>query len=220
MLVGNPSFEIYSVDPIDGATLQVSQLAPGPLSFAYAADLDDTLYSASFFGVFFRLDEPSNAWLELFSGSIPLGYCYDIAFRYGADGAGFQTVCDSFANSTGQLSTLELLGNSQTAANQLELNTRGLPANVFGFYLMSEQAASLPVGNGLLCLGSPVWRYDDAILLSSADGVARFELDLGQLANGQAATVGDVYNFQFWHRDTVGGMPTSNFSSAVSVTFQ
>ena len=31
--------------------------------------------------------------------------------------------------------------------------------------------------------------------------------------------VGDTWNFQVWYRDAVGGSATSNFTDAVSVTF-
>jgi hypothetical protein len=30
---------------------------------------------------------------------------------------------------------------------------------------------------------------------------------------------GETWNFQAWHRDTVGGQSTSNFTDAVSVTW-
>ena len=47
-----------------------------------------------------------------------------------------------------------------------------------------------------------------------------FPLDLNQLANGAAAQPGDVFLFQLWHRDVVGGTNTSNLSATVSITFQ
>ena len=142
------------------------------------------------------------------------------ALSMSVDGAGFVEVCDGEPNSTGVASSLELLGTSTASANDLELAARQLPVNVFGYYLMSDSAASIPVGLGTLCLGSTVYRYNNNVLNSGPSGTVRFPLDLNQLADGQAAMVGDTQIFQLWHRDAVTGIVSSNFSGAVAVTFE
>ena len=83
-----------------------------------------------------------------------------------------------------------------------------LPAQVFTYYLMRDDAMSTPVGQGTPCLGSTVYRYNTNVLKSGADGAVRFPLELNQFGDGQAALVGDTRLFQLWHRD------------AVAVTFQ
>ena len=35
-----------------------------------------------------------------------------------------------------------------------------------------------------------------------------------------AVVAGDTWRFQAWHRDTAGGVATSNFTDGVAVTFQ
>jgi hypothetical protein len=35
-----------------------------------------------------------------------------------------------------------------------------------------------------------------------------------------AAVAGETWNFQAWHRDSVGGAATSNLTDAVAITYQ
>ena len=58
---------------------------------------------------------------------------------------------------------------------------------------------------------------------SGAGGVFQLALDLTQTPTptGLVTVVaGDTWNFTAWHRDAVGGSVTSNFTDAVSITFQ
>ena len=48
------------------------------------------------------------------------------------------------------------------------------------------------------------------------------EWDLGAQPLGgsfSAALAGETWYYQFWHRDVVGGAPTSNFSEGLQVDF-
>lgn len=219
VLMEFPSSGARLVDPISGETLE-SAPSTGVIPGTYAYDQDGSLHGASLHGELLRFDASSGEWNEYFDASMLTFYIFDVAFRYGPDGQGFNSLCEGLPNSTGQVGSLELLGSSVASGNQLELNTRGLPAEVFGFYVMSNQAGSLPVGDGVLCLGQPLFRYNSSPLLSSDEGTVRFPLDLNHLANGAAALPGDTYHFQLWHRDTSGGVGTSNLSTAISVTFE
>lgn len=49
-----------------------------------------------------------------------------------------------------------------------------------------------------------------------------FLVDLQMLSLGgmvEAAAVGDAWSFQVWHRDTVMGLPTLNFTDACALRF-
>ncbi len=95
---------------------------------------------------------------------------------------------------------------------------QSLPASSFGFYLMGTNQANISVGAGQLCIGPTVHRYLDS--LSAVQGTYAFNVGLRDLPNGQPAMVNTTQIFQFWYRDTVHGLATSNFSAAASVTFR
>ena len=220
VLMNFPSLGLRTIDPISGNVLaEKSPPQTGDL-ILYAADQSSALWGASLSGFMYRFDSATGEWVDHFDPSAQTSFLFDIAFRYGPNGQGYASLCDGQINSTGRVGTLELLGNAVAANNQLELISRNLPANVFGYYILSNQVDSLPIGRGLLCLGQPLYRYSNSVLVSSAEGTVRFSLNLGQLANGLPALPGDTYHFQLWHRDTIGGVGTSNLSSAVSVTFE
>ena len=207
------------IDPIGGMVqggVIPDPMTPIPLGLEY--DLDGSIYSASGIALLNRYDPITATWSLVLDTPNVLGFIFDLAFVQTADGVGFSQVCDGLPNSTGAASTLELLGTSDTANNDLELVSRNLPPGISAFYLLSQQTASIQVGDGVLCLGSPIFRYSNNVLVSDASGTVRFPLNLGQLAGGQVALPGDSYNFQLWHRDFTAG-PTSNLSAAVNVTF-
>ena len=131
-------------------------------------------------------------------------------------------------NSTGAPGVVDALGSLQAASNALTLEASSLPANAFGFFLTSQSQGQIaqPGGSqGVLCLGGGIGRYvgPGQIKNSGAGGVFQLALDLTQTPTptGLVTVVaGDTWNFTAWHRDAVGGSVTSNFTDAVSITFQ
>ncbi len=78
---------------------------------------------------------------------------------------------------------------------------------------------------GNLCIASfDLGRFAGDVLDSGAAGAVSFSPDLNNMpgpSGAFAVLAGDTRNFQLWYRDVDGGgMPTSNFSSATSVTFE
>ena len=106
------------------------------------------------------------------------------------------------------------------------LHALALPFNVFGFFVASSDVMSgvTPSGSsGNLCLGGAIGRYSNAVLDSGPNGEFSFSLLPSQIARPSgivAAQPGETWYFQAWHRDTVNGMPTSNFTNAVGITFE
>ncbi|MBL6756328.1 MAG: LamG domain-containing protein [Planctomycetes bacterium] len=144
-------------------------------------------------------------------------------------GGPVQRYCSpAVANSTGAPGTMDALGSFQAATNALTLEASSLPANAFGFFLTSQSQGQIaqPGGSqGVLCLGGGIGRYvgPGQIKNSGAGGVFQLALDLTQTPTptGLVTVVaGDTWNFTAWHRDAVGGSVTSNFTDAVSITFQ
>ncbi|MEM9379702.1 MAG: LamG domain-containing protein [Planctomycetota bacterium] len=131
-------------------------------------------------------------------------------------------------NSTGASSDLTVEGNVSIILNDVTLSVSELPINSFGYFLVSPSQGFIanPAGSqGNLCLSGQIGRYVGPGQIQNAGQMGAFSLsiDLGMIPspNGfRAAMPGDNFNFQGWHRDSVGGAATSNFTNGVSVTFQ
>jgi hypothetical protein len=130
-------------------------------------------------------------------------------------------------NSTGSSSRLQATGTAVVANNDLTLVASDLPLNSFGFFLTSRTQGSIsqPGGSqGLLCLGGSIGRYvgPGQIRNSGTTGSFSLLLNLAQTptpAGFVAVVPGETWNFQGWHRDAVGGVPTSNFTDGLRVQF-
>lgn len=135
------------------------------------------------------------------------------------------THCASAPNSTGATATL--------AAHHLDLNARTmelfaarLPSNANAYSLASRHAgfvANPGNSSGHLCLASPIGRVvGGSVLTTGPGGTLREIVDLDaipQPTGAVAAQPGETWHFQFWFRDSIGGLPTSNFTDGLRVVF-
>jgi hypothetical protein len=135
--------------------------------------------------------------------------------------------CTANPNSTGMTGLITGLGSAVVATNNLTLEASRLPLNSFGYFLTSLTQAVTPNpggSQGNLCLGGQIGRYTGAgqIRNTGATGEYSLLLNLAQIPTPTGfvpAVVGQVRNFQSWHRDSVGGVATSNFTNGLAVTF-
>ncbi len=130
--------------------------------------------------------------------------------------------CQALANSSGQAASIAATGSEMVAANDLTLSAAGLPVGQFGYFLMSTSQAFQPGfggSQGILCLGSPIVRFNQNVLTSSPMGTVSFPVDLTALPGGTVISSGQAWNFQYWTRDA-NPAPTSNTSDAVTILFQ
>lgn len=144
-------------------------------------------------------------------------------FRYDAGTVG-QSYCRTYTNSRGCWGDLEASGSDVVAQNNLQLTARALPPNAFGYFLASRTSGSsfVPGSSGYLCLGGTIGRFNQPgqILNSGASGAFTLPVDLNALPTPTgpvAASPGETWHFQAWHRDVTFGGPTSNFSDGVRV---
>lgn len=141
------------------------------------------------------------------------------------------TYCTSTPNSTGANTALTITGSDSASAGNVLLAS-ALPADSFGVFLTSQMQGFMPnaMGSqGTLCLAGSIGYFTGPGQVQSAgpEGLLRLDTTLGvwnlaAIPTGTgtvAAGVGITSNFQLWHRDLVGGVPVSNFSDAVSVTW-
>jgi len=145
-----------------------------------------------------------------------------------AESIGARYCNPSVSNSLGFRAALDANGARAAAANDVTLIATLLPTNIFGFFLGSQTQGLVgqPGGSeGVLCLGGLIGRYvaPTQIKNSGAGGSFELVLDLNQTPAGPvfaAIAAGETWNFQAWYRDSTGGLPSSNFSDAVSITFE
>lgn len=153
---------------------------------------------------------------------------YDLSTCFG--GAAFTPLighqaCMGVPNSRGLPAAICAWGDTSfTPLPDINLYIGDLPANSFGYFIASESYFFVPTpGNtmGNLCLGSP-GRYSFDILNSGAGFVA-YPPDptMVPLPGGGFTAIqpGDRWYWQYWYRDAIGGVATSNFASALYIEF-
>lgn len=139
---------------------------------------------------------------------------------------GDPVMCTTVPNSTGQSGQVEARGSRFLAQNDLRIVATQLPTDSFGYLGISldETFVANPGGSaGNLCIGPTVGRFVDQVQSSGMNGriVTTIDLDAVPQPTGFVSTmVGDRWYCQLWHRDSVMGAATSNFTDALSVEIQ
>ncbi|MCP3916098.1 MAG: hypothetical protein GY711_11120 [bacterium] len=127
--------------------------------------------------------------------------------------------CVANVNSTGGAASIAVNGSPDFWRNDLRFTTTGVPPGQFGYYLMSQQTAFVPLfggSEGNLCLGLPIHRLLADILVADAAGKFQHDFDVRSVPPLAAFAPGQAWNFQCWYRD--GG--TSNTSDGIAVRFR
>ncbi len=135
--------------------------------------------------------------------------------------------CMANANSTGSTGVMSAIGSDVAADNDVTLVASQLPSSAFGFFITSQTQGFVANPNGSqgnLCVSGTIGRYVGAGQIQNSGMGDSFTLvlDLTQTPTPTALVSvngGETWNFQAWHRDSVMGMPTSNFTDGVSVMF-
>ncbi len=186
-----------------------------PASYNLSAGVHRIEFSGRSFG--FKMDRfhlHLSGHPDSFSTSVP-----ESPRRFG------DSYCVAAPNSSGQVSEIEAFGSPVASANDVTLRTEGLPNSVLGYYVTSlNQAYIVGAGgsSGNLCVGANTGRYAGNVLSSGGTGSVELTINtasIPQPMGAVAATEGETWHFQFWHRDSSGGMPTSNFSRGMRFTF-
>ncbi|MEM8712549.1 MAG: serine hydrolase [Planctomycetota bacterium] len=138
---------------------------------------------------------------------------------------GSMNYCNANLNSTGQIGLCLASGSTVAANNSLAIRGSQYPLNTLGYLLVSDAAGFVPNpggSSGNLCLGGQLGRYAANIQSSGPQGEFSQSLDLSAIpfASGSySVQIGDSLFFQYWHRDSENGVPTSNLSQGLRVNF-
>ena len=117
--------------------------------------------------------------------------------------------CDGVANSTGERGFLRLEG-TRSAFSSKTARVSSVPPQQFALLVCGDLFDHVPMaggGQGTLCVGGNLGRYNGQIQQIDLAGQASFTIDPQMIPTGIgyfAASAGDRYNFQVWHRDFVG----------------
>jgi hypothetical protein len=152
-----------------------------------------------------------DAWLAHYDSSLTLSrYC-----------------TPSIPNSTGQAGVMDATGSSSVTSNDVTLIAAQLSQSSIGYFLTSRiQGLVIGFGGsqGNLCLAGSIGPYSGPgqVRNSGATGSFSLAIDLTtmpQPTGGVAVQSGETWHFQAWHRDALGGIATSNFTDAISISF-
>ncbi|MFT5153326.1 MAG: hypothetical protein ACI841_003326 [Planctomycetota bacterium] len=126
--------------------------------------------------------------------------------------------CLTSPNSAGSGAIMCSTGSSSVAANDLVLTCSGMPTGQFGIFFYGPNQIQAPFGNGFRCVGGATNRLP--ILNAGTSGSISYALDNTSppSASGQISA-GQVWNFQCWYRDPVGGGSSFNLSDGHSIIF-
>ncbi len=149
---------------------------------------------------------------------------YVLDYSIGASTELGSNFCSAVLNSSGFGAHMFATGSDLVADNAFMLNAECLPTNSSGYFFVSQGSIFVPnVGSstGNLCIGGgPIGRFIANVVNTGAGTTVSIPTDLTmwpQPTGPVTVFPGDSYNFQYWFRD-IGS--TSNFSDALSVTFQ
>jgi len=135
-------------------------------------------------------------------------------------------ICSGTPNSTGQVGQLAVTGSPLAADDELTLRLYDLPAGSLGFGLFSRLSGPpiQPGGSeGTVCLSGDIGRFLPGAFVTDSTGSAEVRPDLAAIPQPFGTVpvlAGETWYCQVWHRDLSMGAVTSNFSTAVEVSFQ
>ncbi|MEM9382358.1 MAG: hypothetical protein AAGB93_20565 [Planctomycetota bacterium] len=182
------------------------------------ADLDDTVVDLRFDEI--RISTGGNNDDLFFFDAIEIA-------KGSPDGTLGTNYCVAAPNSSGATGSMSATGSLVAAENGVTLRASDLPTTSFGFFLTSQTQGFLqgPGGSqGNLCLGGAIGRYVGAGQIQNTGSTGAFALaiDLTQTPSPTGfvtVQAGETWSFQAWHRDSVGGSATSNFTDGLEIAF-
>ncbi len=132
-----------------------------------------------------------------------------------------ESTCWSAANSSGTPARLRVRGDLSVGGLDTQVAAEGCPPSTFGLFFYGLEPASLPLGDGILCISpfSPGLVRLGTPLATDAGGHVAANIDFSSLTGVAAIAPYDERIFQFWFRDVSAGGSGSNLTDAVKVSF-
>ncbi|MFT7676132.1 MAG: hypothetical protein ACI8QC_000099 [Planctomycetota bacterium] len=177
-------------------------------------------------------DDACAIWVNLNSstGGLIEGSTLEIpTLNFSAETAVGAQLCDANANGgtdphAAENSSWVWMEGTQSIGDLHDVHCVDVTPNQFGYLLASPTATNInmPGGSaGRLCV-SAAGRYTSQVQSSGPDGTFTTSvnpINIPQPMGSVFAAPGETWYFQYWHRDFINGMSTSNFSNAVKIVF-
>ncbi|TDJ68783.1 MAG: hypothetical protein E2O39_12650 [Planctomycetota bacterium] len=120
--------------------------------------------------------------------------------------------CQASPNSVGPGALMAHSGSTSLFADDLVFVANGVP-NQPGIFFYGPDQASIPFGNGMLCVGGQLVRFDPT---TASGNTLSAPMDYAPPAPVRS---GATFHFQAWYRDPVAGGAFFNLSDGLTVTF-
>jgi hypothetical protein len=128
--------------------------------------------------------------------------------------------CTSLPNSTGNTAGMAWSGSCIVADNNFTLHASDGPGGQPGLFIYGANQASIPFGNGVLCISAPILRLNPPVFMDGS-GAASKVVDLANPPSTSGTiTAGSTWNFQMWERDPAAGSAGYTFTDGLEVSFQ
>jgi len=130
--------------------------------------------------------------------------------------------CTSLPTSTGNASEISAFGTERIGRDALNLQANNVPTGQFGLFYYGQNTASVPIGNGIRCVGAgPAGLARLSVHAADGAGLLTHRLDYDAAPNAALMiTAGSTWRFQAWFRDTPAGGAGFNFSTGIEFTFE
>ena len=127
--------------------------------------------------------------------------------------------CMPVPNSTGFPARIYASGSTSVSQRDLCLQAEPVPIGTFGVFHAGLSQASVPFGDGVLCVGFPLMRIGPGLAADGGSTIICHDDDLGGTGSAHIAP-GSTWHFQAMYRDPQGGAAGFNYTDGVSITFQ
>lgn len=201
---------MLNADALPGELLAESLPGSDPLDFML-------LHGTPLQSGFVLRGELTLSWV----GAAPKGDQLGLVLRAGALAQLDRNYCAATVNSIGERCRMSVGGTSSISAADLELRAQGGIPGSAALFLVGGSGQATPFGNGWLCAGPPLERFDP-VLAFDALGTVRLPVDYpsSPLGSGVLAVApGTKRYLQLWYRDAAAAPSFYNLSDAVELTF-
>ncbi len=133
---------------------------------------------------------------------------------------GTSTYCTLAPNSAGPGAVIGSTGSTSTALNSLGLFCSGLPTPSLGLFIYGAASANTPLGNGTLCIGTPIVRLNPGGASNNGFASRALDLSVPPASSGPGMiTPGSTWYFEYWYRDNPAGGARFNLSNGMQANF-
>jgi hypothetical protein len=137
---------------------------------------------------------------------------FDLDIQGGGGGTCVDAVyCSSLPNSTGATAGMAWAGSCVVADNNFTLLASNGPGGQPGLFIYGANQASIPFGDGILCISAPIHRLNPPVFMDGSGAASKVVDLVNPPSTTGTITAGSTWNFQMWERDPAAGRSRLRF---------